>query len=182
MSRLPVVVLVALLAAVGLSNCGDAREVAPGDGTTTDGGSAGDGGPSPDGGSVVDAGQTTDGGPRDGGHDAGQQGSDAGSGEGDCNNAADIAALGASGEQMAIQSCAQNNLNTSTLMLKEPQALQCIQNTGLSMACAVCIDANANCTIVNCLTACIGGDTPGCRSCRATNCDQALLDCAGVAP
>jgi hypothetical protein len=162
-------------------------------GSPPDAGEAFDAGSPPDAGEAFDAGSPSDAGlrfdagnPADAGHatDAGSRLDagffDAGMG-GACLDNTDSQLLSQSSEQNSITTCAENNINYTSLSLNEPQALDCIEGTGLSTPCAMCVDAQAACTVHNCAYQCSAGTgTTGCQSCMNANCNAAFSSCSGL--
>jgi hypothetical protein len=163
-----------------------------GGGSTPSG--SGSGGGSSSGGSSggVDAGIDSGSASSDSGGDGGSSsgdGGDSGSDEGspDAQGGGDAAATGACTDSQdesvekqstfptSVADCALSNLE------QEPATLDCIQNLGLTSACAGCYDAFAKCTYANCLSPCESG--PGsstCLQCEATYCVPAGGACAGI--
>ncbi len=135
----------------------------------------------PDAGVAVDAGQSEV--PDSGtvvGSDAGPPDSDGGGSAGGCADAQDEAIFTQASEQTAISNCATNNVNYATVSLNEPAALDCIEATGLTTACATCVDAEANCTVSQCALSCISPSSSSCTTCRDSNCQPAFNTCSGL--
>jgi hypothetical protein len=98
-------------------------------------------------------------------------------GSGACTNSADTDVLAAGNVTMVVSDCAMSSLGA------EPGTRNCIESmSGLTMACADCFDGEVHCSVMHCALACAGGESPGCASCRATNCDPAFQACSGLAP
>jgi hypothetical protein len=97
-------------------------------------------------------------------------------GAGACTNTADMAVLGSIDVGMVVGDCAMMTLGM------EPATSNCIMMSGLSAGCTACFSATVSCTVANCLSQCIGGDSPACLDCRATNCDPAFAACSGLTP
>jgi hypothetical protein len=59
---------------------------------------------------------------------------------------------------------------------------QCItEGTGLSEECAACYtEHQINCSIANCLPACLSPSSAACRSCQREHCDDAFDTCTGA--
>jgi hypothetical protein len=118
-----------------------------------------DGGPGPDGG-------TAETGPADGAADS--------SGSA-CTNAADQAVLESPAFSSAPSGCG--------LMCFGSDAdcnARCMEEKGLSGACARCWGDTINCGEQNCLVPCLSPDSPECRACTAEHCDPAFHACSGT--
>jgi hypothetical protein len=92
---------------------------------------------------------------------------------GACNNASDcgftVSQLATSTQACFIANGLDADL-TST----------CVEQDGVSAACADCTTAMAGCGVLQCFSPCAGGfDAPACAACVATNCGAAFVACAG---
>ncbi len=97
---------------------------------------------------------------------------------GACTNAADKTILDSGKVQDATTNCAMQSMGDAT------KAAACVQKaTGLSDGCSTCFAGILSCTFKNCLTNCMGGQTPACSQCMADKgCNATFTDCAGVSP
>ena len=119
------------------------------------------------------------------GTDAGNPETDAGVPEADagtmtggaCTNTADTTVLMTVDIAMIVEGCARSTLGMATSVTND-----CFQmGSGLSTECTACFGDSVSCLLMNCVLQCIGGgSSPGCVSCRATNCDPAFAECSGV--
>jgi len=103
-------------------------------------------------------------------------GTDAATSGGACTDSADQTVTMGATFSNDLGNCAMSGFGA------EPGLMTCIQGLGLSSACAMCFDAQVHCTIMHCALQCAGGDSPGCTTCRANNCDTAFAACAGFSP
>ena len=77
--------------------------------------------------------------------------------------------------EAAVEKCASDNFGG------EPATKTCIKDsTGLSDACVTCFDDTVACTVANCISDCIGGQTPACDACMEANCMPAFQTCSGL--
>jgi hypothetical protein len=111
------------------------------------------------------------------GDDAATPGDDAAStGGGACTNTSDTTVTSGSTFSDDLGNCAMAGFG------REPDLMTCIEGLGLSSGCAMCFDTQVHCTIMHCALACAGGESAGCMTCRATNCDPAFSACSGFTP
>ena len=55
---------------------------------------------------------------------------------------------------------------------------KCVQkNIGYSEDCSECFGAIGECSVKNCFLKCMGGDSPTCEQCIASNCDNSFYLC-----
>ena len=108
-----------------------------------------------------------------GGVDTGTGGVDTGAG-GACTNVADMALLASIDIGMVVGDCAMTTFGA------EPATSECIMRSGLSAGCTTCFSGTVSCTLMHCLGECIGGESPACATCRATNCNAAFAVCSGI--
>ncbi len=106
--------------------------------------------------------------------DSGSVGADSGGSGEACTNAADMAVLASIDVGMVVGDCAMTTFGA------EPATSNCIMMSGLSSGCTACFSATVSCTVMHCITQCIGGETPACADCRAMNCNDAFMTCAGI--
>jgi len=96
---------------------------------------------------------------------------------GACSDSADQTLAAISTTPTAIANCAQSNIG------REPATLNCIEGLGFSVPCSTCFDADAQCTIANCLVDCSGAPTSmACTMCQAMHCNTAFTACSGLTP
>lgn len=96
-----------------------------------------------------------------------------------CNNTADFAALQShvSDAYSTIAGC------TIKCLGGESCIGDCIHSgLGVSSACGECFGADATCTAKNCVLACLGGASDGCKACSNSKCLPTFQSCAGVSP
>jgi len=99
---------------------------------------------------------------------------------GACTNAADQQALADAADalQDAIGGCVFSCLGQPQVCVEE-----CVQETAaISDGCAVCFGTLVTCTVMNCAAQCFDPAGAACAECRATNCNAAFVECAGIEP
>jgi hypothetical protein len=99
---------------------------------------------------------------------------------GACTNAADQQALAdaAAALQEAIGGCVFSCLGQPQVCVED-----CVQETAaISDGCAECFGTLVTCTVMNCAAACFDPAGAACAECRATNCNDAFVECAGIQP
>jgi len=97
---------------------------------------------------------------------------------GACDNSADAARF------VAIESTLESKIQTCVfecLGQGSTCAATCVEReTELSAGCSGCFGEVIACTIANCALQCINASSPGCTTCRDTNCTPAFETCAGI--
>ena len=59
--------------------------------------------------------------------------------------------------------------------------VKCVQKEeGYGDQCAKCFGNLGECSVKNCFTSCIGGDSPSCEKCISNNCDNDFKNCSGL--
>ena len=94
---------------------------------------------------------------------------------GACSNDADLAtwATRKNSFQTDIESCAKGCLG------REGCTSSCIEKKGFTGDCAACFGSLSSCTLGNCLSKCMLGQSKGCTDCVYEKCTPAFLECTG---
>ena len=115
----------------------------------------------------------------DAGHDADVEadaGVDAAIPPGACSNADDELALAAIDVPAEARACGTMCFGAAMCVTR------CMEDHGLSSACATCFGAVAQCTTRNCALACSGDDDAACTACRVSaGCAAEFEACSGLA-
>jgi hypothetical protein len=128
-----------------------------------------------------DAGQGPDGGSADSSVDAGGSDAEATEASGDASGGACTNPSDQMAEANATFATAPRDCGLMCFGVTNPNcAAQCMQDKGLSGACAKCWGDSINCGIKNCLGQCLDSESMACRQCSAQYCDPAFHACAGM--